>query len=482
MGGTAPIRPVCAEGDWVDDVLLKGDGREIALYLSGPVTRAELRRLVGEQQQRLAVAGLVAGGTVAVRLPPSLSCIVAMLAGWRSGAQVALLDYRLTTHEVGKAVARLAPQLVIEPAVDVTGTLRGFFDVDARITPLRGGRPAASEHALLQLSSGSTGPSKVIGRTAGSLLAELDRYARLDGFPRQGERTVVLASIVHVLGLVGGLLHGLAAGAQVVLPAWQSVDGILKAVAAGDRPTTVLGVPSQTAVLAAARTPPRLPQLRRMITGGELVKESVRERFTTGYGAELGVMYGMTEAGVIATDLTGADRPALTPAPGMRVRVDDGEILLGLPESPYVGLTDPARYVDGWLRTKDAGSVDEVTGLLTVHGRLDSQVSIGGLKVDLSEVEASISALPGVSEAVVVHGTGIEAFVMVDEQAVFDGLADSLAARLAPYKRPRSLNLLTELPRTATGKPVRNAEILRAAVRSAAAEPPAQLHTAGETR
>lgn len=482
MGGTVPIRPVCAEGAWVDDVLLKGDDRDIALHLSVPVSRAELRRLVVEQQERFEAAGLVAGGAVAVRLPPSLSCIIVMLAGWRSGAQVALLDYRLTAHEVGLAVARLAPQLVIEPAADVTGTLRGYFDISTRITPLRGGRPAASGHALLQLSSGSTGPSKVIGRSAENLLAEIDRYSRLEGFPRKGERTVVLASIVHVLGLVGGLLYGLAAGAQVVLPARQTVDGILKAVAAGNEPTTVLGVPSQAALLAAARTPPKLPQLRRMITGGELVKTNVWERFTNGYGAELGVMYGMTEAGVIATDLAGANRPHLTPAPGMRVRVDDGEILLGLPESPYVGLADPTRFVDGWLHTKDAGSFAEATGLLTVHGRLDSQVSIGGLKVDLSEVEASISALPGVSEAVVVHGTGIEAFVMVDEQAAFDGLADSLADRLAPYKRPRTLNLLAELPRTATGKPVRNAEILRAAVKSATAARLAQLHGTAKTR
>ncbi|MFF8595302.1 class I adenylate-forming enzyme family protein [Streptomyces sp. NPDC015220] len=431
------------------------------------MSRAELRRLVADEQQRLQAAGLVAGGTLAVRVPPSLGCIVAMLAGWRAGAQVALLDYRLTTFEVGRAIARLAPQLVVEPVEDVTGRLRGYFDVRTRVSALRGGRPAETEHVLLQLSSGSTGPSKVIGRTVGSLLAELDRYAQLDGFPRRGERTVVLASVIHVLGLVGGLLHGLAAGTQVVLPGTQTFDGILKAVAAGEEPTTLLGVPSQAAVLATAQNPPRLPQLRRMIVGGELVKANVWERFTRGYGAELGAMYGMTETGVIATDLHGSTRPGLTPAPGMRVRVEDGHILIGLPATPYVGAADPSRFVDGWLRTKDAGDLDEATGLLTVHGRLDSQVSIGGLKVDLAEVEESITALPGVTDAVVVHGTGIEAFVTVSEHGVSDGLADSLATRLAPYKRPRTLHVLPELPRTPTGKPVRNAEILRAAVRSA---------------
>ncbi|MFH9401054.1 class I adenylate-forming enzyme family protein [Streptomyces sp. NPDC017638] len=468
VGEAVPKRAVCSEGAWIDDLLLAGDGRTTVLHLSGPVSRGELRRLVATEQERLRAAGLAAGGTLAVRVPPSLACIVAMLAGWRTGAQVALLDHRLTPYEVGKAIARLTPQLVVEPVGDVAGRLRGHFDLATRVTPLHGGRPAVTPHALLQLSSGSTGPSKVIGRTVGSLLAELDRYARLDGFPRRGERTVVLASVVHVLGLVGGLLHGLAAGTEIVLPGTQTVDGILRAVAAGDAPTTLLGVPSQAALLTAARTPPRLPQLRRMIVGGELVRADVWERFTRAYRADLGAMYGMTEAGVIATDLTGAHRPGLTPAPGMSVRVEDGQILLGLPASPYVGPADPARFVDGWLRTKDAGSLDEDTGLLTVHGRLDSQVSVGGLKVDLAEVEEVLGALPGVADAVVVQGTGIEAFVTVRDREVFDGLAAALAARLAPYKRPRTLHALPDIPRTVTGKPVRNAEVLRTAARAAA--------------
>ncbi|CAM5345829.1 Long-chain fatty acid--CoA ligase OS=Streptomyces parvulus OX=146923 GN=DVZ84_18930 PE=4 SV=1 [Streptomyces parvulus] len=462
-----PKKAACLEGAWIDDILLEGDGSRTALHLGRPVTLDELRLLVDGEQERLRAAGLVGGGTLAVRMPPSLACVVTMLAGWRTGAQVALLDHRLTTYEVGKAIARLTPQLVAEPVEEVSGRLRGFFDVTTRITPLHGGRPAGSADALLQLSSGSTGPSKVIGRTVGSLLAELDRYAQLDGFTRRGERTVVLASVVHVLGLVGGLLHGLASGAEVVLPGTQTVDGVLRAVAAGDAPTTLLGVPSQTALLAAHRTPPRLPQLRRMIVGGELVGADVRERFTRRYDAELGVMYGMTEVGVIATDLTGSTAPGLTPAPGMKVRVDEGQILLGLPRTPYVGPADPTRFVDGWLRTKDAGSLD-AAGLLTVHGRLDAQVSVGGLKVDLAEVEEVLTSLPGVTGAVVVHGAGIEAFVSVTGQEAGDGLAALLAARLAPYKRPRAVHTLSEIPRTVTGKPVRNADVLRAAVRAAA--------------
>ena len=62
--------------------------------------RDTLRKLVDEQQQRLADAGLARGGTVALRLPPSLTYVAMLLAAWRIGAQVSLVDHRLTQHEV----------------------------------------------------------------------------------------------------------------------------------------------------------------------------------------------------------------------------------------------------------------------------------------------------------------------------------------------------------------------------------------------
>jgi acyl-coenzyme A synthetase/AMP-(fatty) acid ligase len=176
-------------------------------------------------------------------------------------------------------------------------------------------------------------------------------------------------------------------------------------------------------------------------------------------------MYGMTEAGVIATDLFGRNRPALAPAPGMTLRAEGGEILLATDASPYVGLSDPTRWVDGWLHTRDAGDVDPGTGLVTIRGRLDSQVSVGGLKVDLTEVEQALATLPGVVEVVVAWDGAIEAFVVHEAgPAGLQVLKEALAERLAGYKRPRRLTLVPRLPRTATGKLVRSVPALRAAV------------------
>jgi 3-hydroxy-4-methylanthranilate adenylyltransferase len=449
-----------ATPDWVDKVLLAGADDEICLHLGSPISRAMLRKAIADRQAEMERCGLAEGGSVALNLPPSLAYVANLLAAWRIGAQVSLLDHRLTPYEVDQTLARLAPHVLVTNTNPIPSGLRVFYDVSETVLA-RDGEPAATPHAVLQLSSGSTGPSKVIGRTADSLVAEIDRYVRMDGVPQPGERVVLLASMVHVLGLVGGLLYCLHAGIELVLPERLTVDAIHTAIGDGEARTSLLGVPFHIELLASVTQPPQLPHLVRMTTGGELVRAEVARRFVDRYGVILGNMYGMTEVGVIATDLYGNNRPAVMPAPGITVREEAGELLVAMPATPYVGLSDPTRWVDGWLHTKDAGSVDETTGLVTIHGRLDSQVSIGGLKVDLTEVEQTLAAMPGVESAVVVYDDGIEAFAVIPDPQVAAEIEDALAQRLASYKRPRAIHVVERLPRTATGKLVRDRTVLR---------------------
>jgi 3-hydroxy-4-methylanthranilate adenylyltransferase len=182
-------------------------------------------------------------------------------------------------------------------------------------------------------------------------------------------------------------------------------------------------------------------------------------------------MYGMTEVGMIATDLSGRHRPAVAPAPGMALRVEDGELLVQAAASPYIGLIDPGRWSGGWLRTKDAATIDAATGLVTILGRLDSQVAIGGLKVDLTEVEQALCGLAPVTSAVIGYDGVIEAYLVLADGATTADVEAAMTDVIAPYKRPRRLHVLSALPRTATGKIVRARAVLQAA---AAADPTAQ--------
>lgn len=456
--------PEAGLANWADRHLLAGPDSEICLWMAAAVDRGSLRALVGAAQERLAEAGLRDGGTVALRLPPSLEYIVMLLAAWRSNAQVSLLDHRLTPVEVERALDRLGSQILVEADGHRAGpALRGYSEVGSVLVP-RAGRPAESDHVLIQLSSGSTGPSKVIARTADDLVAELDRYDRLPDFPRRGEQIVLLSSMVHVLGLVGGLLYCLHAGLCLTLPERLTSAGILQAVAANPLPTTVIGVPFYAEMLAAATDPVPTPNLRRVVVAGELVRPGVPEAFTARYGVPLGTMYGMTELGVIATDLTGTLRPAVAPVHGMELRVADGELHIRKPETPYLGLSDPARWSDGWLHTRDAARIDPDTGHAVIQGRRDSQVSIGGLKVDLTEVEQTLGALDGVTEAVVVFDEGaIEAYVALAPGVDAAEVRARLGREIAGFKMPRRLRALPALPRTTTGKILRSAEALREA-------------------
>ncbi|MGC0417830.1 acyl-coenzyme A synthetase/AMP-(fatty) acid ligase [Embleya sp. AB8] len=457
-----------APQDWVDRLLLVGPDDQECLHFGTPVDRKTLRGLVAEQAERLSGAGLSTGGTAALRLAPSLGYPAALLACWQLGAQVILLDHRLTDHEVGLAVERLAPQVLVESAHRPAAALRGFAETDPVPRALLGGRPAATEHALLQLSSGSTGPAKVIARTAADLLRELDCYRRLALFPKAGERVVLLSSVVHVLGLVGGLLNSLHSHVPLTVPERMTAAGILAAIGQDDRPTTVIGVPFHAELLAGATAPPQLPHLRRMIVAGEPIRPGLPAAFTARYKVPLGTMYGMTELGVIATDLDGSRYPQAEPVHGLDVREDGGELHIAMADSPYPGRADPTRWSDGWLHTRDAGRVDPRDRRVTVLGRRDSQVSIGGLKVDLTEVEQTLAALPQVREAVVVFDNGaIEAYLATEPAADPAAVRDALTRELASYKRPRQLSFLPALPRTTTGKLVRDTTALRAAVPAA---------------
>jgi 3-hydroxy-4-methylanthranilate adenylyltransferase len=454
-GGDPQLEP-----EWVDEVLLAGAAQDVCLQLDQPVSRGDLRSLVSARHRILAGAGLRRGGSVALCLAPSLAFITNLLAAWQIGAQASLLDHRLTPYEIDVALQRLLPQVVVEAERSAGGPLRGFTQITERVRSYPG-RPAATSHAVIQLSSGSTGPSKIIARDAASLVEEVKRYTMIDGVPGAGERIVSLASMVHVLGLVGGLLYSLHAGVTLAIPERMTADGILSTVGAGSQPTTLLGVPFHIELLASVREPPKLAQLTGMTTGGELVRADVYNKFAERYAVRLGNMYGMTEVGVIATDLFGAHRPAVRPAPGFTVREEGGELHISLPASPYLGDQDPSRWSDGWLHTRDAGTVDPQTGLVRVLGRRDSQVSVGGLKVDLTEVEHTLAALPEVAAAVVVHEHAIEAYLVLAEGAEASAVEREITTRLAPYKRPRRLHVVEQLPRTATGKLVRDRAVLR---------------------
>lgn len=441
---------VPATAAWVDDLLLDGPGDAPCLHFGEAVTRGRLRGLVVDAQRELADQGVGQGGSVAVCLPPSVALVTHLLACLRLGAQVTVIDPRLTGPERKAVLESVRPRLLLW-AEHTRAPLRGFHNVDVRVERLPEGRAAETDHVLVQISSGSTDTPKRIGRSAESVRQEIESLAMVEGMPGPGERVVVLNSLVHSMGLLTGLLYDLHVRAEIVVPSSMTARGIMNTLTREHTPTTVFGVPFHADLLRSVADPPSLPSLKAVATAGEIPTEGIAQSFEERYGISLGNLYGMTEVGLIAVDPLGRARPSAgKPLPGTRVLAEEGELLVSCLTDPYLeGVS--GRWADGWLRTRDAGTVDP-GGEVTVLGRLDSQVSIGGLKVNLTEVEHRLVALPGVMGAVVLFDSGIEAFAEVEEGITARGIEEGLAEVLAPYKRPTRVHVSSRLARTSSGK------------------------------
>ncbi|MFJ9871282.1 class I adenylate-forming enzyme family protein [Streptomyces sp. NPDC101165] len=447
---------------------LAGTGAGADLWAHGQqaVTRAELGEQTARMGEVLGAHGIGRGSTVAVQLPPGFTLLWSVFALWGAGAQVMLLDPRLTGTETTRLLEVCEPQFHLSSGEGPLRVVSFRDECEVVVTPRPGGLAARTPHRLVQFSSGSTGLPKVIGRTGPSLLAEIDRFARLPGMPRRGEGVLLLSSLVHSFGLIGGVLHALGSGAALHFPR-RPHRRELHQLLVERRLAAVFGVPAHFDLLARSDGDDVPPALRLAVSGGEILPVEVFERFERRYGVRIGQAYGMSEVGIIAAGLAGAEPPPAVgvPAPGTATTVTGGTLRVRLPESPYLFGDHGDRYADGWLDTRDLCTVAPDTGVLTITGRADSVVAIGGLKVDLTEVEAVLAAHAAVTEAVVVYGEAIEAHLVVSGGARVSSteLLAWCRERLSPHKIPKAFHFPRALPRTSNGKLIRNRELLHAA-------------------
>lgn len=369
-------------------------------------------------------------------------------------------------------------------------------------------------------TSGTTGAPKGAVLTWGNAYANYTASrARLG----HGSDDVWLAALpLHHVGGMAIVLRAAWDGAAVhVLPRFVA-DDVARAI--GEAGVTIVSLVPSTlrAVLDAWRARygerPAPDGFRALLLGGgPLAGAPVAEAAALDF--PLAVTYGLTEAASqVATTAPGWRPPAPAAAPpleGVRVRIagvdgtgaggddagpadrpigDEGEIEVAGPTvfAGYWG--DPAataRAMDGhWLRTGDLGRLD-AEGRLHVVGRLDARIVTGGENVDPAEVEAVLDAHPAIGASCVVgvrDATWGHIVVAVIEpsrphdaasrppssadtrarRALASSPLDAaslrtwLEGRLAGYKRPRRVVVVSSLPRTAAGK-VRRAEAARLA-------------------
>jgi acyl-CoA synthetase (AMP-forming)/AMP-acid ligase II/short-subunit dehydrogenase len=424
----------------------------------GPVSRAELGRLVAA-----CASGVRAGERVAVACSAHRGFVATVAAVTSAGADAVLVPPDTPRDRLAEILRRERITLAIHDEgsgarFDGLVPARAWSSRVVGAAPSRRIRPGR----LVVLTSGSTGTPRAVNRRLSlrTLLGPVTTHLRLIPI-RPGEPIAVATPPHHGYGLVY-LAAGLAIGAPVVLLAGRDAKEILAAV--GEHQATVLcALPIQLRRVAELDPPP-LPSVRAVVSGAAPLPASLVDRLREVFGDRVFNLYGTTEAGwaAIATpaDLRAAPGTVGRAPRGVRLLVLDGA---GTPVPPG----EPGEvHVEGWqpgrVATGDRGYLDPV-GRLFLAGRIDDMIVSGGENVYPAPVAAAMTAHPDVEDVALTpvpdeeFGQRLRACVQVRAGSALTEpeLREWLRGRLSRAEQPRDIELVTELPRTATGKPAR---------------------------
>ncbi|HTX54146.1 MAG TPA: long-chain fatty acid--CoA ligase [Candidatus Baltobacteraceae bacterium] len=336
---------------------------------------------------------------------------------------------------------------------------------------------AAEDVAVCLYTSGTTGRPKGALLTHGNLLANLQSFRQVLDVSRIDVFLAVLP-LFHAYGGTVLFLMPLSLGASIVLEPRFSPDGVLQAIAQ-HRCTFFAGVPSMFGLMAAQPRPPfDFSAWRFCVSGGAPLPVSILEAFEARLGIPIYEGYGPTECAPVLTvnppdgvRKVGSVGP---PIPHVELRIVDdhdqplpagavGEIVARGPNVMLGYLNRPAETAEalrgGWYHTGDLGRVD-ADGYCTIVERKKDLILVGALNVYPSEVELVLSSHPAVREAAIIgvpntaRGEVPKAFIILREgaEATPAELVRWCRGRLANYKVPRSVVIVPDLPRTATGK------------------------------
>ncbi|MCT1477095.1 long-chain-fatty-acid--CoA ligase [Microbacterium sp. p3-SID336] len=347
-------------------------------------------------------------------------------------------------------------------------------------------RPATDDLAIIQYTSGTTGTPKGAALTHRNLLANAAQAQAWVPSIQRGKGCVVYAVLpmFHAYGLTLCLTFAMSMGARLVLFPKFDPDLVLDVVK--KHPATFLPLvpPIADRLLAAAtRKGVSLEGIEVAISGAMALPHELVVPFEAATGGYLVEGYGLSECSPVLMANPVADNrvPGTVglPLPGTECRVVDpedptqdvpdgspGELVVRGSQvfSGYYGKPEEteAVFVDGWYRTGDIVTIDEA-GFVRIVDRIKELIITGGFNVAPTEVENALRQHPAVADAAVVglpsehSGEEVVAAIVVDGGADVDVEAIREYARsiLTPYKVPRRLFVVDELPTSLIGKVLR---------------------------
>ncbi|MCM2387573.1 class I adenylate-forming enzyme family protein [Streptomyces albipurpureus] len=395
-------------------------------------------------------------------------------------------DLWATLAEVAAELPELRLRIALDPEsghdTEWEGWLRGAAAIDDAAYAAVRAEARPEDVVQIQFTSGTTGRPKGV-RLRSAAFANVGRCTAGRAELEEGCRYVHAMPYFHVGGTIAIALCLASSGTQLTMPRFS--PAAMAAAIDGEAATAIHAVPTMMIAVAdrAQRDGLGFSALRTVITGGALVPEQTARHWVDTYGVAISNIYGMTETAgpVLQTGPTDPLERALVtvgrPLPGAEVDIvgvgteqrvamgEEGEIRFrgwGLMEG-YEGdaeTTAATVSADGWLRSGDLGRLSP-DGYLQVTGRAKDMIIRGGQNIAPVAVEDAIREhVPEVADVSVIgvpddyYGEAVVAYVLAHPGARIEEseLRERLRGRIANYRIPAHVRVVSEFPTTPSGK------------------------------
>jgi 2-aminobenzoate-CoA ligase len=486
-----------------DRIVEKGLGDRIALIGNG---RQRTYKELADWSNRLAHAlvenyGVKPGNRILIRSGNNPALVAAWLAATKAGAVVVNTMPLLRAGELAKIVdkaeialgltdSRIADELVacaktsrfLKQVINFDGTSNHDAELDrvalnkpVKFDAIKTGR---DDVALLGFTSGTTGEPKATMHFHRDLLIIADGYAREVLRVTPDDVFVGSPPLAFTFGLGGLAIFPLRFGATATLLENAAPSEMIKIIETYKATICFTSPTAYRAMMTAMDQGADLSSLRLAVSAGETLPAPVFESWTRKTGKTILDGIGSTELLHIFITNRAEDAAAGTtgrPVIGYEARIVDEEMKEVAPGT--VGklavrgptgcryLADPrqSNYVrDGWNLTGDS-FVRDASGRFSFVARSDDMIISSGYNIAGPEVEAALLKHPSVAECGVVgvpdeaRGMVVKAYVVVmpgiaADAALTTELQDHVKREIAPYKYPRAIEYVAQLPKTQTGK------------------------------